>query len=201
MDLRTNDELIDILENRQNEMMYDAIVSAKNELEKRKIDTTPFKIRDKKESDIRRIDKSDVITFIINFVIFFGGFGIGGIYLIVSGVNELDIYSIFLGALFSSIGFLNIAFRYLPEKNWISYILGYIPGLIVMLFYLVVLLGLIIFLFYVPFFGKSNLDWDLGILILKDGFVRFLIVLIDIFLLYFVWKHLKKKFKKTMPNK
>lgn len=186
---KSNEELVEILLNRQESLTLDVVKSAKRELEYRNIDMPVFVLKEKSGSQIRKIDKSKIIAFFIVFFIFFCGFGIGGIFTIVDAFKDQEYFAVGFGIVISSIGFLLFANNYLSKLKWLINTLMVIPLAIMILALVAFIIGAIFCLFYLPFFEKSSLDADLGILILKDGFVRFLMILFGVFLSYMCWKY------------
>lgn len=68
-------------------------------------------------------------------------------------------------------------------------ILYYLPVILVYGFNLILLLVFC----YLPFDQNVDLSIDLGILILKDGFVRFALIILDFFLAYKLFGYLKNR--------
>jgi hypothetical protein len=82
----------------------------------------------------------------------------------------------------------------ISQKYKISYVFTVIPVLVAV----VGLSGTFIFiLFYLPFYYKESLNLDLGALILKDWFVRLVIIIIDVLLLINVFTYTKKCLSKN----
>ncbi|WP_336687358.1 hypothetical protein [Chryseobacterium bernardetii] len=117
------------------------------------------------------------------------GFVVGGISLIIYGYNHDNDVELIFGLVIACLGLFQIF-----QKYKISYIFIVIPLLLV----IISLLGTFIFiLFYIPFFYKESLNLDLGALILKDWFVRLVIIIIDVLLLVNVFTYNKKRLSKN----
>jgi len=138
-----------------------------------------------------KIKPSYILAPLFMFLIFFSII-VGGIWLIIYGNNHNnDVYLIF-GLVIASLGLFQIS-----QKYKISYIFVAIPVLLVILCFL----GTFLFIFfYLPFFYKESLNLDLGALILKDWFIRFLIIIIDVLLLINLFKYIRKPAKTTPHN-
>ncbi|MBE4950885.1 hypothetical protein [Chryseobacterium culicis] len=136
-----------------------------------------------------KIRKRDILAPLFIFLIFFVGFVVGGISLIIYGYNHDNDVELIFGLVLACLGLFQIS-----QKYKISYIFIVIPVLLV----IVGLLGTSIFiLFYLPFFYKESLNLDLGALILKDWFVRLVIIIIDVLLLINIFTYTRKQLSKN----
>ncbi|WNH13863.1 hypothetical protein [Thalassobellus suaedae] len=144
------------------------------------------KLKDK----LNKIEKWEFLGFIFNILIFLIGFGASGIYLVVTGFNGSSYISIIIGILLASIGFGHIFTQYLDRFKLLNYIM-YIPAIIIGGLALITIVGFAL----LPFSPGINLNIDLGILILKDGFVRFALIILDCVLAYKMFRYLKTKIK------
>ena len=122
----------------------------------------------------------------VGFLLFFGGFGMSGVYLIVTGFIESEYMSIVVGIFLASIGFGLTFSAYLSNIKWLNFIL-YIPVILIGFLSISTIIGFAI----IPFLSNLDLKIDLGILILKDGFVRFALIILDLVLAYKLFKYLK----------
>jgi len=75
-------------------------------------------------------------------------------------------------------------------------ILFYLPVILIYGLNLIIFIGLC----YLPFDQNLDLSIDLGFLVLKDGFVRLALIILDCFLLYKIVSFVKKKFTKENRN-
>ncbi|QNM84516.1 hypothetical protein H9W90_09940 [Polaribacter pectinis] len=137
-----------------------------------------------------KIEKWEVLGFIFNILIFLVGFGIGGIYLIANGFDESNYISIILGIIISSIGFGFIFNVYFSNIKWLNFFI-YIPAIIIGIIAITSVVGIAI----IPFSSKVDLKIDLGILILKDSFVRFALIILDFFLAFKLFTYAKNRIR------
>jgi len=121
---------------------------------------------------------------------FLGGFGIGGIYLIANGFDESSYISIILGILIASIGFGFILNVYFSKIKWLDFLI-YIPAIIIGIIAITSIIGIAI----IPFSSNVDLEIDLGILIVKDGFVRFVLIILDFVLAFKIFEYVKNRIK------
>jgi len=70
-------------------------------------------------------------------------------------------------------------------------VLYYLPAVIIYGINAVIFLAIC----YLPFDEDIDLSIDIGIMILKDGFIRFLIIAIDIFLIYKMYNYFKRQIR------
>ncbi|MDR6459921.1 competence protein ComGC [Chryseobacterium vietnamense] len=130
-----------------------------------------------------KIRPKEILEPLFIFLIFLG-FVVGGISLIIYGYSHDNDVELTFGLVVACLGLFQIFQRYK-----VSYVFAIIPILLVV----VGLSGTFIFiLFYIPFFYKESLNLDLGALILKDWFVRLVIIIIDVLLLVNVFTYTKK---------
>lgn len=61
-------------------------------------------------------------------------------------------------------------------------------------------LGIYFSVLIIPFLVYDDMSMDLGILILKDGFIRFILVVINIIAIYFIGKYFIDKYKRKFKN-
>ncbi|MDQ0065920.1 hypothetical protein [Chryseobacterium lathyri] len=136
-----------------------------------------------------KINTKYIFARLFIFLIFFVGFVLGGITLIIHGYNHDSDVELIFGLVIACLGLFQIS-----QKYKISYVFTVIPVLVAV----VGLSGTFIFiLFYLPFFYKESLNLDLGSLILKDWFVRLVIIIIDVLLLINVFTYTKKQLSKN----
>lgn len=135
-----------------------------------------------------KIRPKDILEPLFIFLIFLG-FVVGGISLIIYGYSHGNDVDLIFGLVIACLGLFQISQRYK-----ISYVFIVIPVLLV----IISLLGTFIFiLIYFPLFYKESLNLDLGALILKDWFVRLVIIIIDVLLLINVFTYTKKRLSKS----
>ncbi|UKB82105.1 hypothetical protein LF887_13925 [Chryseobacterium sp. MEBOG06] len=135
-----------------------------------------------------KIRPKEILEPLFIFLIFLG-FVVGGISLIIYGYNHDNDVELTFGLVVACLGLFQIFQRYK-----VGYVFAVIPILLVV----VSLSGTFIFiLFYIPFFYKESLNLDLGALILKDWFVRLVIIIIDVLLLVNVFTFNKKRLSKN----
>lgn len=135
-----------------------------------------------------KIRPKDILAPLFIFLVFLG-FVVGGISLIIYGYSHDNDVDLIFGLVIACLGLFQIS-----QKYKISYVFTVIPVLLVV----VCLSGTFIFiLFYLPFFYKESLNLDLGALILKDWFVRLVIIIIDVLLLINVFICSKKQLSKN----
>lgn len=133
-----------------------------------------------------KIRPKEILEPLFIFLIFLG-FIVGGISLIIYGYSHDNDVELTFGLVVACLGLFQIF-----QKYKTSYIFIVIPLLLV----IISLLGTFIFiLIYFPFFYKESLNLDLGALILKDWFVRLVIIIIDALLLINVFTYTKKEFE------
>jgi hypothetical protein len=136
-----------------------------------------------------KINTKYIFTRLFIFIIFFVGFVLSGITLIIHGYNHDSDVELIFGLIIACLGLFQIS-----QKYKISYVFTVIPVLVAV----VGLSGTFIFiLFYLPFFYKESLNLDLGALILKDWFVRLVIIIIDVLLVINVFTYTKKRLSKN----
>lgn len=135
-----------------------------------------------------KIKPKEILEPFFIFLIFLG-FVVGGIYLIIYSYNHDNDVELIFGLIIACLGLFQIF-----QKYKISYIFIVIP----LLLFIISLLGTFIFiLIYFPFFYKESLNLDLGALILKDWFVRLVIIIIDVLLLINVFIYTQKRLSKN----
>lgn len=135
-----------------------------------------------------KIRPKEILEPLFIFLIFLG-FVVGGISLIIYGYNHDNDVELTFGLVVTCLGLFQIFQRYK-----VGYVFAVIPILLVV----VSLSGTFIFiLFYIPFFYKESLNLDLGVLILKDWFVRLVIIIIDVLLLVNVFTYTRKQLSKN----
>ncbi|WP_312390934.1 hypothetical protein [Chryseobacterium sp.] len=132
-----------------------------------------------------KIKIKDIFSRLFIFFIFFVGFVISGTFLIIYGYNHSNDVIIIFGSIITCLGLFQILHKYK-----ISYLFGAIPVLAVVISFFGIPL---FFLFYFPFFYKESLALDLGILILKDWFIRVILIIIDILIVINVFIYIKKQ--------
>ncbi|TXI99914.1 MAG: hypothetical protein E6Q35_01800 [Chryseobacterium cucumeris] len=133
-----------------------------------------------------KIRIKDILAPLFMFLIFLG-IVIGGISLIIYGYNHNKDSNLIFGVVVACLGLFQICQKYK---------LGYVFAIIPILLVVVGLSGTFIFiLFYIPFFSNESLSLDLGALIVKDWFVRVLIIIFDILLLINVFANIRKRIK------
>lgn len=134
-----------------------------------------------------KISKKERNGHVFFFLVFLLPFIFGGALLIWLGYNKNDNVSLVFGIISTCIGLSQISQKYKAR-----YIFLAIP----VLFAVGCMIGIPIFiLFYMPFFYKESLAIDLHVLVLKDWFVRTIMIIIDILILFNLLAYCKKRIK------
>lgn len=136
-----------------------------------------------------KIKPRDILAPLFMHLIFLG-LVIGGFSLIIYGYNNNKDVDLIFGVVIACLGLYQIF-----QKYKIAYIFGIIPVLLIVLCFA----GTILFILaYLPFLYKESLELDLGTLILKDWFIRFLIIVIDVLILINAFIYMRKHGKSIL---
>ncbi|WP_223606949.1 hypothetical protein [Chryseobacterium sp. OSA05B] len=139
-----------------------------------------------------KINKNEIIARLFMFLVFFIPFVVGGASLMWIGYCQNNSVNLIFGLVLSCLGLFQVF-----QKYKISYVFVAIPILLVV----AGIAGTLLFIFfYLPFFYKESLALDLEILTLKGWFVRFVIIIIDVLLLFNVLVNFNK-WAKTIVSK